>query len=156
MWEEKGRGIRSGAEEKGELEEVIKRIREIDNLGDGLRVADFAKEGGYADKIAKGLKKELNPTQLRKFFDAVREIENKLEMGKWDDASDKFYLLQPQLAYAVGREVVPPKFYELMKASLSKIDRGTDEEKKRSFKRFRQFLEAIVAYQKYYQKVGAR
>jgi CRISPR-associated protein Csm2 len=157
MWEGKGKGRRSGAEEKrGEVEEVIKRIREIDNLVDGLRVADFAKEGGYADKIAKELK-ELNPTQLRRFFDAVREIENKLETGKWEDVSDKFYLLQPQLAYAVGRDVIPARFYELMKASLSKIDLGTDKEKSESFKRFTQFLEAIVAYQKYhYPKSGAR
>jgi CRISPR-associated protein Csm2 len=145
-----GKNYKGGVgERKNDVDDVVDKIKRISNFSKELNVENFAKENGYADKIAKELK-DLNPTQLRRFFDAVKEIENKLKTGEWDSISEKFYLLQPQLAYAKGRRVIPARFYELMKVCLNKIDIGDDEQKKKNYERFTRFLEAIVAYQKYH------
>jgi len=154
--EERGKYKGGVGVRKSGVEEVVEKIKKISNLSEGLRVEDFAKEDGDADKIVRELK-GLNPAQLRKFFDAVKEIGDKLETGRWEDVSEKFYLLHPQLAYARGRDVIPVKFYDLMKICLSKIDIGNDEQKKKSYERFTRFLEAIVAYQKYHDhRAGMR
>lgn len=143
-----------------EIDKVIKKINGIKNLED-LAVKDFASQGGYADKIARELKGKLNPTQLRKFFDAVNRIKKRLKKESWHDVENDFYLLQPQLAYAAGRKVgkhpiIPADFYELMNVCMQKIapQNIDDEQKKKNFRRFAEFFEAIVAYHKYREEVS--
>lgn len=82
--------------------DVTNRIKSLNQLSD-LSIKDIADEGGYADKVAKGSKK-LKTNQLRKFFGAVRLIEQKTT---WDEIEPEFYLLKPKLAVAVGRKTVP-------------------------------------------------
>lgn len=129
-----------------EIEKVIENINNLNMLKE-MTPKDFADEGGYADLVAKVSKKSLKTTQLRKFFAALREIENQ---KNWKDMEMKFYLLKPQLAYSKGRRLIPQEFHELMKVCMRKVDVGTQEEKVENFKRMMDFLEAIVAYHKFY------
>lgn len=105
----------------------------------------YAQENGAAHVVAKDIRKKMKVTQLRKFFGHIKKIHMKYKGEKVDKEIDKseLYLLLPELAYALGRDLISPNFYELMKVSLgSKIRNVSD------FNRFVEFLSAILAYHK--------
>lgn len=144
----KNRGARRGSERRAEINNIISEIGSLNMLKD-LETKKFADEGEYADMIAKKSGGSLKTNQLRKFFGAVRDIQRK---DSWDEMEVDFYLLKPKLAYSKGRKLIPPDFYDVMKVCMNKIDIGTDEEKVENFNRLVEFMEAIVAYHKYYEK----
>ncbi|MCL2115328.1 MAG: type III-A CRISPR-associated protein Csm2 [Methanobrevibacter sp.] len=135
------------------VDNIIMEINRLNELKE-LKPKIYADEEGYAGKIAKKFSKgrddsqKLNSNQLRKFFGAIRDIESK--EGNWEEIEPQFYLLKPKLAVSVGRKLIPKDFYELMKACMSKVDVGEDEDKLKNFDTLVKFLEAIVAYSKYY------
>lgn len=128
------------------VNDIIDKIEKIDRFS-SLTPKVYADEDGYADKIAKNMK--INKNQLRKFFGAVRDIEKK---DKWEAIEPELYLLKPMFAVAVGRNNIPKEFFKLMSTCINKVDVGTDEEKLENFKTYVKFFEAIVAYNKYYEK----
>ena len=65
--------------------DVTNRIKSLNQLSD-LSIKDIADKGGYADKVAKG-SKQLKTNQLRKFFGAVRLIEQKTT---WNEIEPEF------------------------------------------------------------------
>ena len=134
-----------------EINEIINKINKLEKLAD-MSVKDFADEGGYADIVAKNSKK-LNTNQLRKFFGAVRLMEQKDNLT-WDAVEPDFYILKPRLAVSVGRGNITRDFYNLMMATMRKVDIGNDEDKLNGFKNFVNFFEAIVAYHKFYYPRG--
>jgi CRISPR-associated protein Csm2 len=137
----------SGSRTNAEIDGIISEIGSLSMLKD-LETKKFADEGEYADKIAKISGRDLKTNQLRKFFGAVRDIQRK---ESWNDMEVDFYLLKPKLAYSQGRRLIPPDFYNVMKVCMHKIDTGTDEDKVKNFNRLVEFMEAIVAYHKYYE-----
>lgn len=133
-----------------EISNILKKIDELDMLKE-LNQKTFADEGGYADKIASNRSlKSLKTTQLRKFFGAIKEMDSNLKEDGWNRVEGDFYLLKPKLANAKGRRLIPTEFYEFMKTCMSKVDVGSEDDKKENFRRFVEFLEAVVAYHKYY------
>lgn len=132
--------------------EVSGILKEIDSLKmlKELDTKKFADENGYADRLAGRFGKKLKTTQLRKFFGAIKEIESDLKERDWSSIEAKFFLLKPMLAYAKGRGLIPEEFYEFMKICMSKVDIGSNDDKKENFRRLVEFLEAVVAYHKYY------
>lgn len=136
---------RRNSDSNREIKEIILKIKAVKQLSE-LTVKEYADEGGYADIIAKNLK-DLNTTQLRKFFGAVRLIEQKKE---WEEIEVGFYLLKPQLAAAKGRNLVPKEFYDVLMAAMRKVDVGSKEDKLENFNTFTKFFESIVAYHKFY------
>lgn len=126
-------------------------------LSEVLEPEDFAEPGKLADQLAREFiedRDNLKPTQLRKIFHALKDIERPLKGKEKDkdlspEARNKIILLVPELAYATGRELIPKKFYRLMRILLSseKLKTGNDLE------RVVQFLTAILAYHKYHEKV---
>jgi CRISPR-associated protein Csm2 len=57
-------------------------------------------------------------------------------------------MMMPMLAYAKGRKLIPQSFYDLMKICFGAEKCKTVED----FNQAVSFLEAILAYQKYYEK----
>ncbi len=109
----------------------------------------YASENSLAHKIAFfTLEKELKMAQLRKFFSGVKNIEKKAKiLSKAEEIKiNEFYLLTPELAYAVGRKVAPVEFYELIKEILKKVNINQD------FLNAAKFIEIIVAYARYEEK----
>jgi CRISPR-associated protein Csm2 len=136
-----------------EVESILAEIEALEMLKD-LGEKKFADEKGYADTIASRLR-GMKTTQLRKFFDSIRTIKVKLEEGGWDAAKPEFYLLKPKIAHARGRNLIPEEFYEFLKVCMRKVDIGDDNEnKKKNFEKMVEFLEAVVAYHKYYNPRG--
>lgn len=92
-------------------------------------------------------KTALSTSQLRKFFGLMKRIQADFENQK-----SEIILLNPKLAYAVGRDwdsknqenktKIKP-FYDLLNPLISDI-----KEDKKKFKNFIDVLEAIVAYHK--------
>lgn len=144
------RNKRRDKETDSEIDEIIKKIESLQSLKD-LVVEEIAKEGGYAEKVAKSQSfKNLKTTQLRNLFDGIKENERKLTEKGWNAIEADFYMLRPSLAYAKARELIPEDFLNLMNACMKQVDKGDENGKKENYKRFVQFLEAIVAYHKYY------
>lgn len=146
-FDNRNRGNNRNNKGNNEINEIISKINALDKLAD-MSVKDFADEGGYADIVAKNSKK-LNTNQLRKFFGAVRLMEQK---DTWEEIEPEFYLLKPRLAVSAGRKNIPKEFYNLMMATMRKVDVGTDEEKMKGFENFVGFFESIVAYHKFYEE----
>lgn len=134
-----------------EINDIIKKINSLEKLAD-MSVKDFADEGGYADIVANNSKK-LNTNQLRKFFGAVKLMEQKDNLT-WELVEPDFYILKSRLAVSVGRNNITRDFYNLMMTTMRKVDVGSDEDKLKGFKNFVAFFEAIVAYHKFYYPKG--
>lgn len=117
-----------------------KTLKEIDNKD----FLDF--ETGYAYIVAEN-SRNLKTTQLRKFFGALKKMEQK---ESWAEIETDFYLLKPRMAVSAGRGNVPKTFLNVVMAAMSKVDNvESDEEKMENFDKFVKFFEAIVAYHKY-------
>ena len=131
-----------------EIEKIIQEIGNLQKLSQ-LDERKIAKEDGYAERVAKEVK-NLKTTQLRKFFSEIKANERELKEKGWDGIKADFYMLRPNLAYAKARGLIPDPFFRLIDACMKQVDKGDDEQKKDNYTRFVQFLEAIVAYHKYY------
>jgi len=96
-----------------------------------------------ANKTGKLLSKNVTVTKLRKIFNEVKNI-------KLDDESDCFFkvnMLKSKMAYAAGRFPELKDFYEIMSTFIDNI--GNDMSR---LKRFKQYFEAVVAYNRYYSE----
>lgn len=134
-----------------DINDVINKINACNTLSE-IKAPDFLNdETGYAHIVAKNSNR-LNTTQLRKFFAALKKMEQK---ETWDEIETEFYLLKPRMAVAVGRKNVPKQFYNVVLAAMSKVDNVEDDETKmKNFDIFVKFFEAIVAYHKYEEEIS--
>ena len=135
------------------LDELKGKLNQPGTLSQLLTPQDFAAEGLVAETMAKSFKGKLKPTQMRKVFHSFKQIERRLRASKDEEAirpelQAEISLQVPNLAYAVGRELLPKDFYDVLKLCLhqEKIKTAAD------VRRLNQLLTAILAYQKYYEK----
>ena len=138
-----------------DINDVKNKINACNTLSD-IPAKDFLdEETGYAHIVAKeSVKQKLNTTQLRKFFAALKKMEQKTA---WEEIETEFYLLKPRMAVAVGRGHLPKAFYQVILAAMAKVDNVEDDElKMKNFDIFVKFFEAIVAYHKYEEQVSKR
>ena len=90
-----------------DINDVIGKINACGTLSE-IPTKDFLDaETGYAHIVAKNSKK-LNTTQLRKFFAALKKLEQK---DTWDEIETEFYLLKPRMAVSVGRKNLPKTYW---------------------------------------------
>lgn len=134
-----------------DINDVIGKINACNTLSE-IPTKDFLDaETGYAHIVAKNSKK-LNTTQLRKFFAALKKMEQK---STWGEIETEFYLLKPRMAVSVGRKNLPKPFYDVILAAMAKVDNVSDDDlKMKNFDIFVKFFEAIVAYHKYEEEVS--
>lgn len=96
----------------------------------------------HADKLGRLLSSELKANQLRRLLTRVNALSVKFAHGF---EPDDVPLLKVQLAYAAARQ--RRSVGALAKVLMPAIDRIHNEE---DFRWFARFVEAIVAYHKYY------
>lgn len=96
-----------------------------------------------AEEVAKELGKGLD-TQLRKIFDAFRKCERDFKRDGFDKA--KIAFLKPKLAYAVSREGRLGPVTSILLSYIEQVEKEED------FEFVLRFLEAVVAYYKFYNK----
>ena len=108
---------------------------------------DISKTGGHADNFSKKL--NLKTTQLRKFFDSVKNINDKLASGKnWEDVEGEAWRIIPALKYAKARGLCDDHFVKFVEEGLRKVSEAPN--KKEAFMNFSKIFEAVVAYFKYH------
>lgn len=90
--------------------------------------------------------KEVKTTQIRRFFGEIKRI----QMKGYEKVESDFRLLQPKLAYAVGRfKKESPKIQDFYNIIVDGINRVHSDEQ---FKNFIKVFEAIVAFHKQFVK----
>jgi len=97
---------------------------------------DVEELNNYASEKGRELKDGLSTSQIRSVLDEIQR------MGKYDKR--KLHLLRPKLAYAAGRHKGRVRDLQELVDEAIKL---TDES---NFENFRNFIEAIVAYHRYY------
>lgn len=100
----------------------------------------------FADAV--GLKiKDLSSSQIRNIYGEMKRIQVK----GFDKATSSFYLLKPKVAYAYGRSIKGKKATPEMETFKKVFDAAfacvTDA---RTYDNFCNFIEAILAYHKFY------
>ncbi|ADD08836.1 type III-A CRISPR-associated protein Csm2 [Candidatus Aciduliprofundum boonei] len=108
------------------------------------------KDGGLIDQITqtKYFHDSLKTTQLRKFFDVVKNIDYRLQRESWEKLEPELWQIVPAIKYAKGRNNVPEEFADFVSKMVEKI---TDsEDPKQIFLNFERVFESIVAYHKYH------
>lgn len=98
----------------------------------------------YAEKMGKYLRAMyLKTAQIRKILDAVNKIKATTDSKNFN--REEIVLLKPKLAYSAGRQEQQVRpLMNVLTPCIDKVYNYLD------FKRFAQFLEAIIAYHKYY------
>lgn len=132
---------------------IISELKKLEksekrNLSAFLNAKDYSYKDGIAYQYAEHLKrKNMNTAQIRNIFSTIKEIEQENRNKSKDELinDSKKYKLLSQVAYAVGRKVVPKDFYDFMEYCVIRIENKDDLD------RFVNFFEAIIAYFKYLQ-----
>ena len=110
------------------LTEGIKDLIVLEKLGRDLATRTSTKEA-------------MSTSQIRRFFGAIKRIQ-----ADFKHLKGEIILLEPKLAYAVGRDEKKSKIDEFYKEVSPLIREIKEDEKK--FKNFVNIIEAIVAYHK--------
>lgn len=134
--------------DKQKVAEIVEKIKELNFLNQ-ISTKDLVE---YANTIGRYLSPDgvnLSTNQIRKFLDAVNRLDNLRQKDGFEGMKDEIHLLRPQIAYAVGKAGKPDKkaiesLRKVLECCFSKIKIEDD------FKRFVKFVEAIIAYHKYY------
>ncbi len=105
-----------------------------------------------ADKKGKEFK-PIKTNQIRNFFSHFGTIKNKYKTLKInnqpiDQLDTNLILIKPKLAYAKGRNPVVEPFQSLIFEVIDLVYNSKNKEK--AYINFFEFVEAIVAYHKYY------
>ncbi len=115
-------------------------VKYAERFGSYLGKDDVIETPDRGGRMRRTKYSKLTTNQLRKFFGEVK----RQQMEGYDETS--FVLLKPKLAYAVGRaKDKNAKINDFYFVIADAIDQVKDD---KSFKRFIQIFEAIVAYHK--------
>ena len=106
-----------------------------------------------AYKKGKEFARNIKTNQIRNFFAHINTIRNefknlKLNKSSFDQLDSSLILVKPKLAYAKGRNKEVEPFQILMFETIDKVVKSKNKEK--AYTNFFEFVEAIVAYHKYY------
>jgi len=123
--------------------------QQIEKINNFILSDEHAKEMvDEAEYIAKKMINLVSSSQFRNIYGAIK----KLEMSEYDEkVYRQLVLIKPKLAYMKGRALKKQVFqYENFETIISTAIDSVDKNKKETFKRFCQFIEAILAYHKVY------
>jgi CRISPR-associated protein Csm2 len=131
------------------FQEIKVHISRLNNMSD-FEPSDFCEEGGMADSLARQFRDKLKPTQLRKVFHELKQIQQKVRNENQDGTFDRSKVLGllPLMAFSCGRKLIPEEFYELMKICLHRDRLKTNKD----FLQIVEFVSAILAYHKFHNK----
>ena len=137
-------------------------IKDINNTPMlSLDLEEYIKPEGICEGIAIGIGflNALKKTQLRKFFNQIKNLEHRLKSKKSnEDLSNEdlnkikieVLALIPKLAYSKGRDLIDDEFYNFMKALLLRLKNDMNENAKDVFEKFVNILESVLAYYTYH------
>jgi len=112
-----------------------------------IPIKSFAAKDEWADNFMSRFYSKIRINQLRNFFGEIQAIKNNPSI--WKDADqqelkNKLAMLEMNLAYDYGRNVITKDFFETIIASLKKIEDEKD------FQQFVVFIQSLIAYHKFH------
>ncbi|MBW1953420.1 MAG: type III-A CRISPR-associated protein Csm2 [Deltaproteobacteria bacterium] len=123
-----------------------KRMEKLEDLETAVLV-------DMADEMGKELARNLKINQIRRFLDALRKIEQEFfrvassaDPGQREKIKHNLSMLRPKLAYAVGRDRSVRPLMTVLEPAIRKAAADPDQ----NFEKLLHFMEAIIAYHKYY------
>lgn len=117
----------------------IKDLTVLEQFGRNL--AERETEADPRNPRNRRTKEAMSTSQIRRFYGALKRIQ-----ADFENLKGEILLLEPKLAYAMGRDEKKSKIDEFYK-ELSPLIRDINEDEKK-FKNFVSIVEAIVAYHK--------
>jgi CRISPR type III-A-associated protein Csm2 len=113
-----------------------------------LRESLIGKEAERLGKTLANLEPELTVTQLRKFFNEVRSLEELMKEDNFQKAL--IDMLKSKVAFSVAKKTskVPEEFKDFIFACVDKINDEKD------FYGFSKFFESIVGYFYYFKEIN--
>lgn len=118
----------------------IKDLSALEKLGKDLATKEIETDPRNPHR-SRTRKEAMSTSQIRRFFGAIKRIQ-----ADFDHLKGEVILLEPKLAYAVGRDQGNSKIVEFYK-EISPLLKVINEDEKK-FKNFVSIVEAIVAYHK--------
>lgn len=118
----------------------IKDLKALEEFGRNLAKRETGPDPRNPNH-QKTRKEAMSTSQIRRFFGALKRIQ-----ADFDNLKGEILLLEPKLAYAVGRDQNNSKIDEFFR-EISPLIRDINEDEKK-FKNFVSIVEAIVAYHK--------
>jgi len=132
----------------------VLRDKKLQCLAD-LSLEQITRPNGLTEQVAKNLQGKVNTAQLRKFFNEVKRATQLAKKGKLDEARTTLLKVYPMIAYASSpkRKLIPRELAELLTVVVEKTEGCNDSEKvERSFERLDDFMTALYAYFKKYER----
>lgn len=117
----------------------IKDLTVLEQFGRNL--AERETETDPRNPRIRRTREAMSTSQIRRFYGALKRIQ-----ADFENLKGEILLLEPKLAYAMGRDEKKSKIDEFYK-ELSPLIRDINEDEKK-FKNFVSIVEAIVAYHK--------
>lgn len=123
------------------LLDIYKKMEsDYDGFLDGLRKYVEKKLKGKRKEKGRGREKEVKTHQLRRIYAMTRSAGNLRDIKA----------IRFQLAYLAGREAIPKDVYNDMDELIKNLRKEEDVGK------FKEFMEALLAYHKFYEKQEGR
>ncbi len=100
-------------------------------------------------KNQRKIKKKLSSTQIRKFYEEVLNLKQRVDNGEdFRKILPYFKMLKAKANVAYERDVINTNFKTFIEKNVDYVTKGNLEEMKKKFKVFCTFFEAVVAYAK--------
>lgn len=123
-------------------DDLAAKFASVDKIG-GMTASEIvAMADSFGRILARSVR--LKTTQVRKFFEAVKQISARLRTDQQLDLASECALLRPLLAYTAGRVDTVKPLMKVLDPCLQKISSAAD------FQVFHRFLESTLAYHRYY------
>ena len=126
---------------------IIKNINECDKSTElsNVHLIEYSEILGTYFMVSR-----LTVTQMKKFLDGLRQLENYIKSRTSETFSNEnLLLLKVHLIYAAAREKKAKPFMMVINTAIDKV-RKNGQEGFEDFKKLVKFIEAIIAYHKYY------
>jgi CRISPR-associated protein Csm2 len=134
------------------MNEIMDKIKRLNKLSE-LKEEDFAiPKSGIAYRIAQYFSQrgqKITISQLRKIFSEILSTCEEAERDL-NQARGKKYKIYPKIYYAMGRQLIPHEFKEILETILDKVKDNED------FERLKDFMIALVAYFTAFEKGEGR
>jgi CRISPR type III-A-associated protein Csm2 len=123
-----------------------------------LSLRELLAPNGWADKVAKSLQGRIKVTQLRKYFNEIKNACELAKQGNIDKARIRIWKLYPLIAYATARNIqgkplMPLELAELLEEILKKVEQDQCNQLE-DYERLEDFITALYAYFKRYNPKG--
>lgn len=105
----------------------------------------------FADSVGKQLVEDkMSRSQIRNIFSEARLIDMEWKKNEIDAARRRLNLLKPKMEYQKAREDNVSYLVQVLNEAVDQTQKASGDTFNQAFKRFMEFFEAILAYQRKY------